>query len=81
MFGSGDFLLRKTLTQNNGNCLKCILRQFFSIFFGGGGVGVGVHFTITDRLKLLSSLLRPSGNCSPTGTKKNLFHDLKIIFS
>ena len=73
MFGSGDFLLRKTLTQNNGNCLKCILRQ--SYIFNSGGRVMG-HFTITDHLKLLTSLVRPSGNCSPTRIIQNPFHDM-----
>ena len=44
---------------------------FFSIFGGVGG-----HFTITDHLKLLTSLVRPSGNCSPTRIIQNLFHDM-----
>ena len=72
-FGSADFPLRKKIAHNAGNGLKCILRQpyFFSIFGRVGG-----HFTMTDHLKLLTSLVRPSGNCSPTRIIQNPFHDV-----
>ena len=43
---------------------------FFSIW------GVGGHFNITDHLKLLTSLVRPSGNYSPTRIIQNPFHDI-----
>ena len=46
--------------------------NLFSSIFGG----VGGHFTITDHLKLLTSLVRPSGNCSPTRIIQNSFHDM-----
>ena len=75
-FGLADFPLRKIIAQNTGNGLKCILRQtyFFQFFFFGGGVG-GL-FTINDHIKLLTSLVRPSGNCSPTRIIQNPFHDM-----
>ena len=72
MVGSADFPLRKTIAQNTGKCLKCILRQtyFFNFcwWLGGGVRG-------RDHLQLLSSLVRPSGNCSPTGIIENLLAD------
>ena len=41
-----------------------------------GIFGVGGHFTITDYLKLLISLVRPSGKCWPTRIIQNPFHDM-----
>ena len=74
----GRFSTKKNIVS------KCILGHFqcfqpnlfFSIFGGVGG-----HFTITDHLKLLTSLVRPSDNCSPTRIIQNPFHDMQIIFS
>ena len=48
---------------------------FFSIFGGVGG-----HFTITDHLKLLTSLVRPSDNCSPTRIIQTPFHFYLMIY-
>ena len=70
-FGSVDFPLRKIIAQNTGNGLKCILRQTFFFF---QFLGVRGHFTMIDHLKLLTSLVRPSDNCSPTRIIQNPFH-------
>ena len=55
----GRFSTKKNNCSNIGNGLKCILRQTYFFNFGG----VGGYFTKTDHLKLLTSLVRPSGNC------------------
>ena len=46
--------------------------NLFSSILGG----VGGHFTITDHLKLLMSLVKPSDNCSPTRIIQNPFGDV-----